>query len=445
MSQSNDLPHVIIVGGGFAGLYAARVLSKCPVRVTILDRQNHHTFQPLLYQVATAGLAPTEIAMPIRSIVREYRNTEVLMAEVTGFDLEQQTVQTAEGELSYDYLLIAAGATHAYFGHDEWSRYAPGLKSVADAVEIRRRVLLSFELAEREARLHNRKIPLNFFVVGGGPTGVEMAGALSEISRRVIAEDFRSIDPKTTRIILVEGAPKILGAFPDDLCASARRQLEKIGVEVMTGAMVTDIGPDYLCIGGVKHPAAVVVWGAGVAASPLGAKLGVPTDRAGRPIVNPDLSLPGHSNVFVLGDMASVKQKNGAPVPGVAPGAIQMGTFAGKTIAAELRGEARKEFSYWNKGTLATIGRNAAVGDLGPVHLSGFLAWMAWLLIHVYFLIGFRNRIRVMADWAWQYFTFGRGARLITGQREWIVPPSTDSASVLPTGKTNAGGKTAIE
>lgn len=420
---NSALPHVVIVGGGFAGIYAAKVLRKAPVRVTLVDRKNHHTFQPLLYQVATAGLAPSEIATPIRAIVRDYANTEVLMAEVTGFDLDMRVVHTDDGNLDYDYLIVAAGATHAYFGHDEWATYAPGLKTVEDAVEIRRRVLLAFEIAERQARMERKRVPLNFVVVGGGPTGVELAGALSEISRRVMAEDFRSIDPKSARIILVEASPKILGAFPADLSESALRQLKKLHVEVMTNSMVTDIGRDWIRIGAEEMPAAVVLWAAGVAASPLGKKLGVALDRAGRPMVEPDLSIAGHKEVFVAGDLASVKQASGDPVPGVAPGAIQMGTFAAKTIVADLKGEPRRPFSYWDKGTLATIGRNSAVGDLGPIHLSGLVAWLAWLFIHVYFLIGFRNRLRVIADWAWQYFTFGRGARLITGQSDWIVPP----------------------
>jgi len=355
------------------------------------------------------------------------------MADVTGFDLEMRIVFTDDGNLNYDYLIVASGATHAYFGHDEWANFAPGLKSVEDAVEIRRRVLLAFEIAERQARMERKRVPLNFVVVGGGPTGVELAGALSEISRRVMAEDFRSIDPKSARIILVEASPKVLGSFPPDLSESARQQLKKLQVEVMTDSMVTDIGRDWIRIGKEEMPAAVVLWAAGVAASPLGKELGVDIDHAGRPIVEPDLSIPGHREVFVAGDLASVKQENGKPVPGVAPGAIQMGTYAAKTIVADLKGEARKPFSYWDKGTLATIGRNSAIGDLGPIHLSGLIAWLAWLFIHIYFLIGFRNRIRVIADWGWQYFTFGRGSRLITGQSDWIVPPEADSrVAVFP-------------
>lgn len=423
-SETNKrVPHVVIVGGGFAGIYAAKVLAKAPVTVTIVDRKNHHTFQPLLYQVATAGLNPGEIAMPIRAIVSDYRNTQVLMAEVLDFDLKNKRVITDDGVLSFDYLIVAAGATHAYFGHDDWEPFAPGLKTVEDAVEIRRRVLLAFEIAERQGLMGGHTGPLNFIIVGGGPTGVELAGALAEIARRVIASDFRSIDPRSARIILVEAGPRILSAFPQDLADSAVRQLRKLGVEVMVNSPVTDIGRDYIMIGDKKLPAAVVLWGAGVAASPLGQKLGVPLDKAGRVIVEPDLSIPGHPNIFVVGDQASMKREDGRPVPGVAPAAIQTGTFAAKTIVTDLKGGKRRSFSYWDKGTLATIGRNSAVGDLGPIHLSGFLAWMAWLLIHIYFLIGFRNRLRVLADWTWQYLTFKRGTRLITGESDWIVPP----------------------
>ena len=417
------LPHVVIIGGGFAGIYAAKHLKRVPVRVTLIDRKNHHTFQPLLYQVATAGLNPGEIAMPIRAIVRGAQNTEVLLAEVTGFDLENKLVFTLEGNVNFDYLIVAAGATHAYFGRNEWEEFAPGLKTVEDAIEMRRRVLLAFEIAEREASIDGHHGPINFVIVGGGPTGVELAGALAEITRRVISEDFRHIDPRRARILLVEAGPRILAAFPADLSESAERQLKKLGVEVMTNARVNDVTRDSVTIGTEKLPTAVVLWGAGVAASPLGKMLGAPTDRAGRVEVLPDLSIPNHPNIFVTGDLAAVKTEKGTPVPGVAPAAIQMGTYAAKTIANDLRGESRKPFAYWDKGTLATIGRNSAVGDLGVVHLKGFLAWLAWGFIHIYFLIGFRNRIRVMADWVWQYLTFRRGTRLITGESEWIVPP----------------------
>lgn len=417
------VPHVVIIGGGFAGIYAAKHLGNARVRVTLIDRKNHHTFQPLLYQVATAGLNPGEIAMPIRTIVRDYKNTEVLLAEVTGIDLPNRKVITEEGSVTFDYLIVAAGATHAYFGHDDWAPLAPGLKSLEDAVEMRRRILLAFEIAEREAALEGQHRPLNFVIVGGGPTGVELAGALAEIARRVISADFRHIDPRKTRILLVEAGPRVLATFPADLSASAERQLKRLGVEVLTNARVTQVDRDSVTIGDQKIPSAATLWGAGVAASPLGKLLGVPTDRAGRVEVLPDLSIPNDPRVFVTGDLAAINQENGHPVPGVAPAAIQMGTFAAKTIIGDLRGEARKRFSYWDKGTLATIGRNSAVGDLGVFHLKGFIAWLAWGLIHIYFLIGFRNRLRVMADWTWQYLTFRRGTRLITGESEWIVPP----------------------
>jgi NADH dehydrogenase len=417
------LPHVVIVGGGFAGINAAKHLGHTLLRVTLIDRKNHHTFQPLLYQVATAGLNPGEIASPIRTIVRDFKNTEVLLAEVTGFDIPNRKVITEEGIVTFDYLIVAAGATHAYFGHDDWAEFAPGLKTVEDAIEMRRRVLLAFEIAEREASLEGQHKPINFVIIGGGPTGVELAGALAEITRRVIKDDFRHIDPRLTRILLVEAGPRILAAFPADLSASAERQLKHLGVEVFTNTKVTDVEREYVTVGNEKIPSAVTLWGAGVAASPLGKMLGAPTDRAGRVEVLPDLTIPNHPNVFVIGDLATVKTDKGLPVPGVAPAAIQMGTYTAKTIINDLRGEQRKPFSYWDKGTLATIGRNSAVGDLGIVHLTGFLAWLAWGLIHIYFLIGFRNRLRVMADWVWQYLTFRRGTRLITGESEWIVPP----------------------
>jgi NADH:ubiquinone reductase (H+-translocating) len=423
------LPHVVIIGGGFAGIYAAKHLGHANVRVTLVDRKNHHTFQPLLYQVATAGLNPGEIAMPIRTVVRHYRNTEVLLAEVTGFDLDAQKVITEEGEISFDYLIVAAGATHAYFGRDDWAEFAPGLKTVEDAIEMRRRVLLAFEIAEREASLEGHHKPINFVIVGGGPTGVELAGALAEITRRVIKDDFRHIDPRLTRIILVEAGPRILAAFPADLSASAERQLKHLGVEVMTNARVTNVERESVTVGDEKISSAVTLWGAGVAASPLGKMLGAPTDRAGRVDVLPDLTIPGRPNVFIAGDLAAVKTEKGLPVPGVAPAAIQMGTYTAKAIIGDLRHEPRKPFAYWDKGTLATIGRNSAVGDLGIVHLTGFLAWLAWGFIHIYFLIGFRNRIRVMADWVWQYLTFRRGTRLITGESEWIVPPPAAHSS----------------
>ena len=421
----------MIVGGGFGGLYAAKTLGNKPVRVTVIDRKNHHTFQPLLYQVATAGLSPGEIAVPIRGILGKYKNVDVLLADVSNVDLQRNSVDLPRnelagdpgqpGRLSYDYLILATGASHNYFGHSQWEEYAPGLKTIEDATEIRRRVLLAFELAERSARVQGTEGPINFVVVGAGPTGVELAGTLVEIARRVLASDFRHIDPARARVLLVEAGPRVLAAYPEDLSHSAERQLKRLGVEVMVNAKVTDITPEHVQIGNEIIPSAVTLWSAGVAASPLGKSLGVAVDRAGRVEVNPDLTVPGHSNVFVIGDLASVKQKDGKLVPGVAPAAIQMGKFAGKTILGDLKDVPRKRFDYFDKGSLATIGRAAAVADLGRIHLSGFLAWLSWLFVHVFFLIGFKNRILVLTEWAWAYFTFQRGARLITGNSDSIV------------------------
>jgi NADH dehydrogenase len=410
-------PRVVIIGAGFGGLLAARTLAKYPVQITLIDRQNFHTFQPLLYQVATAGLSPGEIAAPIRWIMRNHRNVEVLMSEVQGFDLSRRVVKLEDTEVSYDYLIVAAGASHAYFGHDEWEPFAPGLKTIEDALEIRRRVLLAFELAERQADTDKEQVQLNFVVVGGGPTGVELAGTLAEISRQVLANEFRTIDPRKTRIVLLEGGPRILPAYPSDLSRSAEEQLRQLGVEVQTSAMVTLIKAGAVHVGGTRLPAAVILWAAGVAASPLGKMLGVPVDRAGRVLVNPDLSLPGNPNVFVIGDLAALKDEHGHWLPGLSPVAIQEGKATAHNIGRELQGEPRKNFHYWNKGTLATIGRAAAVADFGRIHISGFLAWLAWLFVHIFFLIGFRNRLIVMIQWAWSYLTYERGARLITGDK----------------------------
>jgi len=427
--NSKATPRVVIVGAGFGGLNAAQALARESVSITVIDRKNHHTFQPLLYQVATAGLSPGEIAAPIRSILSHHKNVEVLLAEVTGFGLDRRIVQTPDQEIPYDYLIVAAGATHAYFGHDDWEPYAPGLKTIEDALEIRRRVLLAFELAERQAAAGEISRPLNFVVVGGGATGVELAGTLAEISRHALAHDFRSIDPRRTHILLVEGGTRVLPAYPEDLSRSAEEQLRLLGVEVRTSTMVTRIEPGVVLVGETRLSAAVILWAAGVAASPLGKKLGTPVDRAGRVLVQPDLSLPGHPEVFVIGDLASLKDETGKMLPGVAPVAIQQGRFVAKLIRQELesppasarRVQATPEiahragFHYWNKGSLATIGRAAAVADFGKIHISGFLAWLAWLFVHILFLIGFRNRLLVFIQWAWSYVTFERGARLITG------------------------------
>ena len=409
------MPRVVIVGAGFGGLQAARILSKRPLRLTLIDRKNHHTFQPLLYQVATAGLSPGEIAAPIRWIVRGKKNVEVMLGEVQDFDLTRRVVKLDDFEVPYDYLIVAAGAGHSYFGHDEWEPLAPGLKTIEDALEIRRRVLLAFELAERSAARGEGQVQLNFVVIGGGPTGVELAGTLAEIANGALATEFRTIDPKRTRIILLEGGPRILPAYAADLSASAQKQLEKLGVEVHTSTMVTGVEPACVLTGTTRFPSAVTVWAAGVAASSLGKKLAAPLDKAGRVLVNNDLSLPGHPEVFVIGDLASVKDADGRPVPGVAPAAMQQGAWAARNIENDLKGRPRQDFHYLNKGNLATIGRAAAVAEFKRLHISGYPAWLAWLFIHIFFLIGFRNRLIVMIQWAWSYFTYERGVRLITG------------------------------
>ncbi|HTA23724.1 MAG TPA: NAD(P)/FAD-dependent oxidoreductase [Terriglobales bacterium] len=422
---TDSTPRIAIVGAGFGGLQAALHLARLPVHITLIDRRNYHTFQPLLYQVATAGLSPGEIAAPIRWIVRGRRNIEVLLGEVQDFDLEQRRVQLPDLEIPYDYLIVAAGASHAYFGHDEWEPFAPGLKTIEDALEIRRRVYLAFELDERQAASGGPQQPLNFVIVGGGPTGVELAGTLAEITRQVLAKEFKSIDPKSTRIILLEGGPRVLPAYPEDLSCSAEEQLRHLGVDVRTSQMVTGVEAGAVRMGETRLPAAVILWAAGVAASPLGKKLRAPTDRAGRVLVNPDLSIPGHPEIFVIGDLASLKDESGKPIPGVAPVAMQEGRTVARNIKRELRGEPRRNFHYLNKGNLATIGRAAAVAEFGKVHISGFLAWLSWLFIHIFFLIGFRNRVMVMIQWAWSYFTYERGARLITGDQN--LPGWTES------------------
>ena len=428
--EAKITPHVVIIGGGFGGLTAARKLARSPVRITLIDRKNHHTFQPLLYQVATAGLSPGEIAAPIRWILRGRPNIQVLLAEVEDFDLSRRVVKISNEEIPYDYLIVAAGATHAYFGHDEWEPLAPGLKTIEDALELRRRILLAYELAERRSASGEDELPLNFVVVGGGPTGVELAGTLAEIAHRVLANEFRSIDPKRTRILLLEGGPRILPAYPEDLSQSAVDQLQRLGVEVQTSSLVTGIEPGAVRMGEARMPAAVTLWAAGVAASPLGKKLGVPVDRAGRVLVNPDLSIAGHPEVFVIGDLATLKDDHGKLLPGVAPVAMQEGTATAKNIQRDLESKSRENFHYVDKGSLATIGRAAAVADFGKFHVSGFIAWLSWLFIHIFFLIGFRNRIIVLIQWAWSYFTYERGARLITGDTRlpgWDDQESTHS------------------
>jgi NADH dehydrogenase len=401
-------PHVVIVGGGFAGLAAARGLRRGRVRVTLLDRRNHHVFQPLLYQVATAGLGAPDIAAPIRGILSRQRNTTVLLGEVTAVDAAARTLVLADGTLGYDYLVLATGATHSYFGHPEWARHAPGLKSLEDALDIRRRMLLAFERAERLDAAAARAEWLTFVVVGAGPTGVELAGTIMELARHTLKRDFRRIDPREARVVLLEGADRVLPPYLPFLSEKARLQLEDLGVEVRTGALVTAVDEHGVAVGAERLAARTVLWAAGVAASPLGRALGVPVDRAGRVKVEPDLSIPGHPEVFVTGDLALLEQ-DGAPVPGVAPAAMQMGRHAARVI---LSGK-RAPFRYRDKGSLATIGRKAAVAQIGRLKLWGLLAWMAWLGIHIFFLIGFRNRVVVMLDWAWAYFSYQRHARLI--------------------------------
>lgn len=427
MTQNPSEPRVVILGAGFAGINAAKALSQAPLGVTVIDRKNHHTFQPLLYQVALAVLSPAEIASPIRNVLRRARNMEVLLGQAVGFDLDKRVVRIDGLDLSYDFLVVTSGATHAYFGHPEWEQHAPGLKTIEDALEMRRRVLLAFETAEREAIASGSCPPLTFVVIGAGPTGVELAGAIADISRHYMEREFRAIDPANARIILLEGGPRVLPVYPEDLSASAEKQLNDMGVEVRTNAMVTNVESGMVTVGKEKIPASVILWGAGVSASPLGKLLGAPTDRAGRVLVTPDLSIPGHPEVFVAGDLAAVKMANGQMVPGLAPAAIQMGKFVARQIKRSVAGKPREEFHYLDKGTLATIGRSHAVADLGKLHFSGYLAWLSWLFIHLFFLIGFRNRFLVMAEWAWAYVTYNSGARLITQPKE-SEPPDVPRA-----------------
>jgi NADH dehydrogenase len=417
-------PHVVIVGGGFAGLTAAQALAGTPVDVTLVDRRNHHVFQPLLYQVATAGLSTTDIAAPLRHILRRHRNVTVLLGEVERVDAGAREVVLADGEVAYDFLLLATGATHSYFGHDEWAVHAPGLKTLEDALFIRRRTLLAFERAEREADAARRRGLLTFVIIGGGPTGVELAGTLVEIARHTLRREFRRMDPAEARVVLLEGLDRILPTYPPDLSAKARRQLEDLGAEVRTGARVTGVDAGGVWLGTERMEAGTVLWAAGVAASPLGRSLGAPVDRAGRVQVQPDLSVPGHPEILVIGDLAAIEQ-DGRPVPGVAPAAMQMGRHAARNVLRAVRGEPPQPFRYVDKGSLATIGRRAAVALLGRVKLSGFPAWAAWLGVHIFFLIGFRNRFVVLMEWAIAYLTHQRSARLI------LEPPESAGIAAL--------------
>ncbi|HEV8657114.1 MAG TPA: NAD(P)/FAD-dependent oxidoreductase [Thermoanaerobaculia bacterium] len=414
-------PHVVIIGGGFGGLYAARHLRNVPVQVTLVDRHNYHLFQPLLYQVATAALNPSDIAAPIRSVVRRQRNISVILGDVTSIDAERKLVKLVDGELTYDYLIVATGATHSYFNHPEWAQNAPGLKSIDDALEIRRRVLLAFEAAERETDPVRQAAWLTFVVVGAGPTGVELAGALSEIARQTMIRDFRHINPSSARVILVEGRDRVLPTYPAVLSNKAQRQLVKLGVEVITRCIVGSVTDHEARLGNQSIATRTVLWAAGVEASPLARSLGVTLDRAGRVLVERDLTIPGHREVFVIGDLAAAEQADGSFVPGVAPAAIQEGIHTARNIERAVAGQPLRPFRYRDKGSLATIGRAAGVADFGRIKLSGFIAWFAWLAVHIFFLIGFRNRFLVISQWAWAYLTYQRGARLITGRVEPVL------------------------
>ncbi len=410
-----DTRRVVIIGAGFAGLYAARELCNEAIHVTILDRSNHHLFQPLLYQVATAGLSPGDIAQPVRHVLRKCRNIEVLLARVERIDVSAKTVYYPGGEIEYDFLIVATGATHAYFGHEDWARIAPGLKTLEDAVQIRRMFLTAFEEAEKVRDPKKEAALLNFVIIGAGPTGVELAGTMSEMSRRVLSREFRHIDPAHAKILLLEGGPRVLPTYSERLSASAQKKIEKLGVEVWTNSRVTRLEPDAVYIGEKRIETHRTFWAAGVAASSLGRTLGVELDRTGRVKVTPDLSITDHPEVFVVGDLAAVTDAEGKQVPGVAPAAIQMGRYAAKQIlrAAQSR-PLQTPFVYNDKGSLATIGRAAAIGSFGKIEISGFIAWLGWLLIHIFFLIGFRNRLFVLLQWAWSYIGLRTSARLIT-------------------------------
>ncbi|MEY2558823.1 MAG: hypothetical protein QOE34_2248 [Verrucomicrobiota bacterium] len=407
-------PHVVIVGAGFGGLEAAKKLGREAVRLTVLDRTNHHLFQPLLYEVATAALSPADIAAPVRGILSKFANTDVLLAEVKSVNVAAKTLNIGDQEISYDYLILATGSRHSYFGHDEWEKLAPGLKSLEDAVEIRRRLLLAFEYAEKVTDPAVKSAAMTFVIIGGGPTGVEMAGAIAEIARFTLARDFRHIDPSQARVLLVEGDERVLSGFPEDLSASAMKQLKELGIEVRTGVHAKNLTDAGLEVGDEFIPCRVKIWAAGNTASFVGKTMGVPVDKSGRVIVNEDLTIPDHREVQVIGDLANFTHQTGQPLPGVSPVAMQQGRHAAHNILAMIDGRKPQRFRYWNKGSMATIGRNKAVADLNFIHLSGLPAWVVWLFIHVIFLVGFRNRVAVLLQWAWAYFTFNKGARLIT-------------------------------
>ncbi len=415
----SDVRKIVVIGGGFGGLWAVRQLARAPVEITLIDRSNHHLFQPLLYQVATAGLAAPSIAAPLRYILRKQRNVTVLMGEVSRIDAGARRVHLDGRSIDYDYLLVASGATHAYFGHDEWERFAPGLKNLDDAFVIRRRILEAFERAESTTDSAERDACLTFAVIGGGPTGVELAGTLAEIARHTLANEFRHIDSRKARVLLVEAGPRVLAAFTEELSEKARAQLVRLGVEVRTGAPVTEIGAGFMAFGGQRIAAHTILWAAGVAASSLGKQLGAEVDRAGRVRVQADLSIAAHPEIFVAGDLASLQQ-DGKPVPGVAPAAKQMGAWVARNMLARIAGRPTKPFHYKDWGALATIGRHSAVAQLPNLRFSGFFAWWFWLLLHIYFLIGFRSRLIVLINWAWAYFTYARAARIILGNNQQV-------------------------
>lgn len=416
------VPRVVIIGGGFGGLSAARALNGAPVDVLLLDRRNHHVFQPLLYQVATAGLSPGDIASPIRWVLRHQRNVRVWLAEAVRVDPARRVVVLADGEVPYDYLIVSAGAREAYFGHDEWRQYAPGLKTLEDALDMRRRVLLAFEEAERQTDRAIQRRLLTFVVIGGGPTGVELAGALAEISRHALAHDFRAIDPESARVILIEGSPHVLASYPADLSSFARTALEKLGVAVWTGSVVTGVEEGRVHVGSETIEAGTILWAAGVSASPIGKSLGAPLDRAGRVLVQDDLTVPGHPEIAVVGDLAALKGQDGKWLPGVAQVAIQQAEHAARNVRLAIAGKAGRPFAYKNLGNLATIGRHSAVADLPRFHMRGYPAWLFWLFVHIFNLIGFRNRLSVMTQWAFSYVTYQRSVRLITGDQSWHDP-----------------------
>ena len=446
MKETAKIPRVVIVGGGFGGLYAAKAMANKAVEVTLIDRKNHHTFQPLLYQVALAVLSPAEIAASLRHILRNARNVQTIMGEVTGFDTAARRVKLTDGaQLDYDYLIVAAGARHAYFGHDEWETEAPGLKTIEDAVEIRRRLLLAFEKAEREALLTGRHEPLTFAVIGGGPTGVELAGAIADLARLGLAKDFKAIDTTKTRVRLYEGAARILGAFSEESSRRAERQLKELGVEVHTGSMVTAVEAGRIKVGDEWVATDLSLWASGVAASPLGKELGAKTDRAGRVLIEQDLSLPGHREVFVIGDMSALTDVNGTPVPGLAAAAMQQGKASAENILRDLRGEKRLPFRYQNRGTMATIGHNRAVAEFGKKRFTGWVAWLLWSVVHVFLLIGFRNRLSVMRQWIWASLTRTGSSPLITeyqsievGAREAEEPPPPAASRAAETATPRA-------